>query len=70
MTYYRATITGGRYPTEYNVEASDWPTAAARALRQWKKRFKGERTDTVKLQLVRVQNIRPYIDPNTDEIYI
>lgn len=42
---YRIGITGDRYPTEYIVEASGWATAVARAIREWKKRFKGSKTD-------------------------
>jgi hypothetical protein len=54
MISYKITITGDRYPTEYTVEASGWGTAVARAIRQWKQRFKGSRTDTLSIRAVKV----------------
>ena len=51
MKIYRVTVMADRYPTDYRVEASDWPTAAARGLREWKKKFKRSRAKTVKLRI-------------------
>jgi hypothetical protein len=54
MTQYRATISAGRYPLDFTVEASSWATATARAIKLWKKRFKGDRTDELKIRIVKV----------------
>lgn len=53
MTHFKATITGDKYPTEYTVEASDWGTATARAVRLWKQRFKGSRTSTLSIRITK-----------------
>ncbi len=53
MRYYHVVVTGDRYPTEYNVKASGWPTAAARAAREWQKRFKGSRTETLSFRITK-----------------
>lgn len=44
---------GDRYPTEYVVQASSWGTAAARAIRQWQKRFRGSRTEELKVTIIK-----------------
>lgn len=54
MKTYRATIRADRYPLDFSVEASSWPTAVARAVRLWTKRFKGSRTDELVIRIVRV----------------
>ena len=53
MTIYRVIIRADKYPTEYNVEASGWATGVARAIREWKKRFKGSRTDELTIKAVK-----------------
>ena len=53
MLTYRVTIIGDKYPTEYTVQATGWPTAIARAIREWKKRFKGSRTQELKIRAVK-----------------
>ncbi len=53
MISYKVTITGDRYPTEYTVQASGWATAAGRAIRMWKARFKGSRTDSLSIRIVK-----------------
>jgi hypothetical protein len=53
MRIYRVTIIGDRYPTDYNVEASNWGTAIARAVREWCKRFKGSRTTELKIKAIK-----------------
>jgi hypothetical protein len=53
MKIYRIQITGDRYPTDYYVKASSWATAIARGVREWKKRFKGAKTN--KLRIVAVK---------------
>jgi len=45
MKIYRIKIRGDKYPTEYVVQASSWATAVGRAVREWKVRFKGNRTE-------------------------
>lgn len=42
-----------RYPTDYTVQASGWSTAIARAVKEWKKRFKGSRADELKIRAVK-----------------
>jgi hypothetical protein len=54
MRSYRATIRADRYPLEFTVEASSWPTAVARAVRLWAKRFKGSRADELTIRIVRI----------------
>jgi len=51
MKIYRVSITGDKYPTEYTVQASGWGTAANRAIKEWKKRFKGSKTDKLVVKL-------------------
>ncbi|MCH7541854.1 hypothetical protein IH981_03745 [Patescibacteria group bacterium] len=53
MKAYRIKITGDKYPTEYTVEASGWSTAIARAIKEWKKRFKGSRTEELKIHAIK-----------------
>ncbi len=53
MKIYRVSITADKYPTEYNVEASNWGTAIARACREWAKRFRGSRTTTLKITAIK-----------------
>jgi hypothetical protein len=52
MKQYRATISADRFPMDFTVSASDWPTAVSRAVKAWKKRFKGSRTDELKITIV------------------
>lgn len=54
MKTFRATISADRYPMDFTVQASDWPTAVARAVKLWKHRFKGSRTDELKIRIVKV----------------
>jgi hypothetical protein len=44
MKTYRIKIRADKYPTEYLVHASNWATAIARAIREWRERFKGNRS--------------------------
>ena len=53
MKIYRVSITGDRYPTEYAVQASGWATAASRAIKEWKKRFKGSRTSELSVKITK-----------------
>lgn len=53
MKNYHVTIYADRYPTQYTVQASGWPTAIARAIREWKRRFKGSRTNELKITAVK-----------------
>lgn len=54
MKTYRATIIGDRYPLDFTVEASSWPTAAARLTRAWQQRFKRSRTQTLTIKIVKL----------------
>ena len=53
MKTYRVQVTGDRYPTEYIVTASGWATAVARAIREWKVKFKGSKTQKLKIVAVK-----------------
>lgn len=53
MRTFRVSITADRYPTEYTVQASGWPTAVARAVREWHKRFKGARTNELRIRAIK-----------------
>lgn len=53
MKLYRITISADRYPTEWSVEATSWATAVARAIRLWQKRFKGSRTEELRVTAVK-----------------
>lgn len=53
MTIFRVIIRGSKYPMEYIVQASGWPTAAARGVREWKKRFKGSRVDKLQITIIK-----------------
>lgn len=61
MTQYRATISAGRWPYEVTVEASNWATAAARSIKQWRKRFKGDKADELKIRIVCVKAKTPVV---------
>lgn len=50
-TTYSVAISGDKWPSTYNVEASSWSTAIARAIREWKKKAgKGSRTTTLSIK--------------------
>ncbi len=53
MLTYRVSITADKYPTEYTVQATGWPTAVARAIREWKKKFKGSRATELKIRAIK-----------------
>jgi len=40
---YRISITADQWPTVYNVEANNEYMAAQKALKMWRKKFKGSR---------------------------
>lgn len=56
MKTYRATISADKYPLDFTVQATCWSTAAARAIRLWKARFKGSRTEQLSIRIVRVSS--------------
>lgn len=53
MRAFHVTIAADRYPTDYRVEASDWPTAIARAVKLWKKRFRGSKAQELSIRAVK-----------------
>lgn len=53
VNIYRIRIQADRYPTEYTVQATGWPTAVARAIKEWKKRFKGSRTTEMSIKAIK-----------------
>jgi len=55
---FRFIIQADRWPSEYNIEASNWATATARALRLWKtKDGKGSRTGQISIKAHKVNTI-------------
>lgn len=57
MPTFRFTISGDRWPSEYNVEAGNWATATARAVREWRKKDgKGSRTNQLSIKGYKVNN--------------
>lgn len=67
MTNYRIVITGDKYPKEFSVEATGWPTAVGRAIRLWKKAFKGSRTTELSIKAYKVNGIDHASIPVGDE---
>ena len=65
MKIYRVKITGDRFPTDYNVQASCWATGIARAVREWQKRFKGNRTEFLNIRAIKST---PLLDAKNGEI--
>lgn len=57
MKVYRIKITADKYPTEYNVQATGWPTAIARAVREWKQRFKGSRASQLNIVAIKSSDL-------------
>ena len=53
MIVYRVKITADKYPTEYIVNASGWGTAVNRAIKEWKKRFKGSRPSELRIHAIK-----------------
>ena len=68
MTLFRITITGDRFPTDYNIEASGWATAIGRAVREWKKRFKGSRVTELKIRAIKSSPIIRTIDDEKSDL--
>lgn len=52
MRTFRINVQADRYPTEYVVEATGAATAVSRAMRDWKKRFKGSRATEWTVRIV------------------
>ncbi len=51
MSQFKFIISADKWPSEYNVTASNWATGAARAIKEWKKKAgKGSRTDKMSIQ--------------------
>lgn len=53
MKVYRITIRANKYPTDYNVQASNWGTAVARAIREWQKEFKGSKATELHIKAIK-----------------
>jgi len=55
MTTYRVKISGDKWPSEFTVQASGWPTAIARAVKEWKsKAGKGSQTQELSIKAFKV----------------
>lgn len=55
MKTYRVSITASRFPTDYEVKASNFATAVARAVKLWRKRFKGQKESELRIHAVQSQ---------------
>lgn len=65
MRTFRVTIIGDKYPTEYTIQATGFPTAVSRAIREWQRRFKGSRTPDLRIHVVKGAEVDPkklYLD--------
>jgi hypothetical protein len=52
MKMYSIQITADRYPTDYTIRATNEGVAAARALRQWRKKFRGSRANQWSVRVI------------------
>lgn len=66
MRIYRVSIIADRYPTDYNVEASNWGTAVSRAIKEWQKRFKGCRADQLRIRAIKSSTLLKAENGNED----
>ncbi len=58
MSQYRFTISGDRWASDFIVEATNWATGVARAVREWrKKEGKGSRTLQLTIKGYKVNNL-------------
>ena len=54
MRTFRISIQADKYLTYYFVQASDWPTALARAVQKWRSgKGKGSRTDQINIRAIK-----------------
>lgn len=59
MQLYSVQISADKWPTTYQVEATSWNTAVARAIREWKKKDgKGSRTQQLNIKAFKTQNLK------------
>ena len=59
MRDYRITVAANRYPTDFNVKATNWQTAASRGIREWREKFARENTgDVLTLRIIRGAEIK------------
>lgn len=66
MKIYSVQIIGDKFPTTYTVEATGWGTAVSRAIKQWKKRFKGSRTEKLSIIVFKSSNLLKENDHEKD----
>lgn len=67
MKLFRIKVQADKYPTEFNVEASNVATATARAMREWQKKFKGSRASEWSIKVIKSNGvIRTTVKENTD----
>ena len=57
MKLYNVEIIADKYPKSYTVSASGWSTAASRAIKQWKKDFKGNRSDHMTVRMIKSSDL-------------
>lgn len=57
MRTFRITVIADRYPTAYTVQATSWPTAVARGVREWKRRFKGSHATKLTITAVKGDDV-------------
>lgn len=55
MKTYHVTIRADKYPTDYTVSGKtvSWQGAISKAINQWRKRFKGSRTEEMHIRVIR-----------------
>jgi hypothetical protein len=57
MKLYRVTIQADKWPSDYHVQASGWGTAVSRAIREWKKKFKGSRASEMTIKVYKSSDV-------------
>jgi len=53
MRVYRVIIRADKWPEEFAVNASNFGTAVSRAIKEWKKRFKGAKVNELNIRVLK-----------------
>ena len=57
ITTYRGTVQGVKWPEQVTVQASGWPTAFARAAKEFKKKQSGKHLEKMSIVLFKVNGV-------------
>lgn len=53
MKIYKVSVAGEKWASDFVVQASGWPTAVARAIREWQKKNKGSKTEKLTIKAMK-----------------